>query len=77
VSQEGKPMSEPSETTSEHLDEEPQQERGPKGSRDTGSDHPSGGPSDRPAGTADEETDTSVDPQEAQHPEAPELPSGR
>ncbi len=49
---------------------------GPRG-RDTGSDHPSGGPSDRPAGTANEDTDTSVDPQEVQDPRAPELPSGR
>jgi hypothetical protein len=59
----------------EHLDEEPQQERGPEGSRDTGSDEPSGGPVDRPAGTSDEESDTSVDPQGA-HGDAPDLPSG-
>ena len=60
----------------EDLSEEPQEERGPVGSRDTGSDDPSGGPVDRPAGTADEESDTSVDPQEAQHPDAPNLQSG-
>ncbi|MGI8767536.1 MAG: hypothetical protein ACR2I1_00295 [Propionibacteriaceae bacterium] len=60
----------------EHLAEEPQEERGPKGSRDTGADEPSGGPVDRPAGVADEESDTSVHPQEAQHDEAPDLQSG-
>lgn len=60
----------------EDLAEEPQEERGPVGSRDTGSDEPSGGPADRPAGTADEESDTSVEPQGAQHPGAPDLQSG-
>jgi hypothetical protein len=39
----------------EQLEEEPQEERGPAGSRDTGSDEPSGGPVDRPAGTTDED----------------------
>ena len=38
------------ETAGEHLTEEPQSERGPMGSRDTGSDEPSGGPADRPEG---------------------------
>jgi hypothetical protein len=56
--------------------EEPQAERGAPGSRDTGSDEPGGGPVGRPAGTADEETDTTVDPQGAQHPGAPDLPTG-
>jgi hypothetical protein len=65
-----------SQTPGEHLDEEPQAERGARGSRDTGSDEPSGGPVDRPAGAADEESDTSVAPQEAQHPDAPDLQSG-
>ena len=65
-----------SESPGEHLMEEPQEERGPRGSRDTGSDEPSGGPVDRPEGTADEESDTSVHPQEAQHPDAPDLQSG-
>jgi hypothetical protein len=32
------------------LSEEPQSERGEMGSRDTGSDRPSGGPADRPEG---------------------------
>ncbi len=45
--------------SSEHLSEEPQSERGAKGSRDTGSDKPGGGPADRPAGTIDEEEVTS------------------
>jgi hypothetical protein len=38
-------------TPGEHLSEEPQEERGAPGSRDTGSDQPSGGPADRPSGT--------------------------
>ena len=58
------------------LREEPQSERGAPGSRDTGSDEPGGGPVDRPAGTADEDSDTTVDPQGAQHPGAPDLPTG-
>ena len=37
-------------TPGEHLSEEPQSERGDIGSRDTGSDKPSGGPVDRPEG---------------------------
>jgi hypothetical protein len=64
-----------SDTPGEHLEPEPQEERGPVGSRDTGSDEPSGGPVDRPAGTSDEESDTSIDPQGAQD-DAPDLPSG-
>jgi hypothetical protein len=60
----------------EHLEEEPQAERGAPGSRDTGSDEPGGGPVDRPAGTSDEESDTSVDPQGAQHEGALDMPAG-
>ena len=60
----------------EHLEEEPQEERGPEGSRDTGSDEPAGGPVDRPAGTSDEESDTSVQPQDAKDPDAPDMQSG-
>jgi hypothetical protein len=37
-------------TSGQHLSEEPQAERGEPGSRDTGSDKPSGGPTDRPEG---------------------------
>jgi hypothetical protein len=55
---------------------EPQSERGAPGSRDTGSDEPAGGPVDRPAGTATEETDTTVDPQQPKHPDASNLPTG-
>ncbi len=56
------------------LDEEPQAERGDPGSRDGG--YPPGeGPADRPVGTSDEESDTSVDPQGAQHG-APDMPTG-
>lgn len=57
------------------LEAEPQEERGPEGSRDTGSDEPSGGPVDRPAGKSDEESDTSVDPQSSDR-ESPDLQSG-
>jgi hypothetical protein len=60
----------------EHLEPEAQAERGAPGSRDTGSDEPAGGPVDRPAGTSDEETDTSVDAQGAQHEGAPDMPAG-
>jgi hypothetical protein len=59
-----------------HLEEEPQEERGEPGSRDTGSDEPAGGPTDRPAGTSDEDSDTSVDPQGASDPDAPPMPAG-
>jgi hypothetical protein len=59
-----------------HLRAEPQSERGAPGSRDTGSDQPAGGPADRPAGTSDEDSDTTVDAQGAQHPDAPDLPTG-
>jgi len=59
-----------------HLQEEPQSERGAPGARDTGSDEPGGGPVDRPAGAADEDSDTTVDAQGAQHPGAPHLPTG-
>ncbi|MGE5697453.1 MAG: hypothetical protein ACM4D3_20130 [Candidatus Sericytochromatia bacterium] len=36
--------------------EEPQEARGAPGSRDTGSDQPSGGPADRPSGTYEGDT---------------------
>ncbi len=65
-----------SETPAEHLDEEPQAERGAPGSRDTGSDEPAGGPVDRPAGTGDEETDTSVDSQGPIQGDMPDMPTG-
>ncbi|MDT5037694.1 MAG: hypothetical protein QOE03_2879 [Micromonosporaceae bacterium] len=60
------------------LEEEPQAVRGPKGSRDTGSDEPAGGPADRPAGTADDDpnADTSVKQSEPAHRGAPDLQSG-
>lgn len=60
----------------DELQEEPQAERGPTGSRDTGSDEPAGGPVDRPEGESDAESDTSVEPEGAQQPEAPDLQSG-
>lgn len=63
-------------TPGEHLEEEPQAERGTQGARDTGSDEPSGGPADRPAGRGDEKSDTSVQPQKTQDPDSPDLQSG-
>ncbi len=69
-------MSSKPERAGEQVQEESQEERGPVGSRDTGSDKPSGGPVDRPAGTADEESDTSVAPQEAEDEDSPDLQSG-
>jgi hypothetical protein len=74
-------MSDMSESTSSdvpgaQLGEEPQEERGAPGSRDTGSDEPAGGPVDRPVGTADEDDDTSVDAQGPVTEGAPNLPSG-
>lgn len=59
----------------EQLDEEPQAERGEPGSRDTGSDEPAGGPVDRPVGTSDEESDSSVDAQGTSDEDMPQLPS--
>ena len=59
-----------------HLQEEPQSERGAPGSRDAGSAEPGGGPGDRPAGGSDEDSDTTADPQGAQQPGAPEMPTG-
>ncbi|WP_405577778.1 hypothetical protein [Streptomyces sp. NBC_01190] len=61
------------------LTEEPQEARGPKGSRDTGSDKPGAGPADRPESAADrpdEKADTSVRPQGPIDPDAPPLQSG-
>ena len=63
-------------TPGAHLEEEPQGERGAPGSRDLGSDEPAGGPVDRPAGTSDEDSDTSVDPQGTVDDDMPDLPSG-
>ncbi|MET9661514.1 hypothetical protein [Streptomyces sp. NPDC006510] len=51
------------------VEEEPQEERGPKGARGTGSDRPSGGPADRRSGT-------SVQPERTQGPESPAFQSG-
>lgn len=51
-------------TPDQNLTEEPQEERGAPGSRDTGSDEPSGGPVDRPSGSyeGDEAVPTHSDP---------------
>jgi hypothetical protein len=45
----------------EHLQTEPQSERGEPGSRDTGADGPGGGPADRPAGSFEHEEVQSTD----------------
>jgi hypothetical protein len=65
-----------SDTPSEHLSEEPQEERGAPGSRDEGSPEPAGGPVDRRAGTSGADSDTTIDPQGPQHEESPNLPTG-
>ncbi|GAA3707673.1 hypothetical protein [Streptomyces tremellae] len=62
-----------------HTEEEPQSVRGAKGSRDTGSDKPSAGPSNRPAENARgdrADIDTSVEPQKPSDPDMPNLQSG-
>jgi hypothetical protein len=59
----------------DHLQEEPQSERGAPGSRDAGSAEPGGGQVDRPAGGSDDDSDTTVDPQGAEHPDAPQMPT--
>ena len=63
-------MTHPDSTT-----EEPQEERGPMGSRDEGGP-PGSGPASRPAGTADEDTDTGVDPKGTADPSMPQMPTG-
>ncbi|HET9858827.1 MAG TPA: hypothetical protein VFQ19_03530 [Nocardioidaceae bacterium] len=60
----------------EQLDEEPQEARGPEGSRDTGADEPSEGPSDRQEGRATEQSDTSAKPSMPEDPDAPDLQPG-
>jgi hypothetical protein len=59
-----------------HLQEEPQDERGAPGSRDTGSDEPAGGPADRPAGGSDEDSDSTVDAKGPVDPDSPNLSAG-
>lgn len=63
-----------SETPGEHLDEEPQSERGAAGSRDTGSDEAAAGPSGRPHGGSDEDSDTGIAAQSSDD-ESPNLPT--
>ena len=62
-------------TPGAHLTEEPQSERGPMGSRDTGSDEPGGGPVDRPEGRAEGGDDSKVASQGTEHG-GPDLPTG-
>jgi hypothetical protein len=63
-------------TPGAHLEEEPQDERGAPGSRDTGSDEPAGGPVARPEGESDHESDSSVDAQGTIQGDMPDMPSG-
>ena len=65
-----------SEEPGEHLEEEPQEARGPQGSRDTGADEPAAGPSGREEGRATEQSDTSAKPSEPGEPDAPDLQPG-
>ena len=65
-----------SEEPGEHLEEEPQEARGPKGSRDTGADEPAAGPSGRKEGRATKQSDTSAKPSEPGEPDAPDLQPG-
>jgi hypothetical protein len=65
-----------SDKPAEQLSEEPQAERGAPGSRDTGSDEPAGGPVDRPTGTSEEDSDSSVDAKGAKDDDMPQMPSG-
>ena len=60
----------------EHLEEEPQEERGPEGSRDTGSDEPAAGPSTVQRAPATRSPTPRSTPRERQDPDAPDLPSG-
>ena len=69
-------MQDQSDQSGQHLEEEPQQERGEPGSRDTGSDEPSGGPVDRPEGDADADDSSSVDPPETIDEDMPDMQSG-
>lgn len=60
----------------EHLEEEPQEERGAMGSRDTGADEPAAGDTGRQEGRATEQAGTSAKPSESTDPEAPDLQPG-
>lgn len=60
----------------EHLEEEPQDERGASGSRDASSEAPGGDRSGRPAGTSDEQSDSTVTPEDSRDADAPYLQSG-
>jgi hypothetical protein len=64
-----------SETPGGELEEEPQSERGPMGSRDTGSDEPGGGPVDRPEGTVEGGSESAINPHETTEGEV-HLPAG-
>ncbi len=60
------------ETPGDHLSEEPQEERGPEGSRDAQSEQDT----DRPAGKADDGEYTGVDAEASQAEDSPDLQSG-
>lgn len=52
-------------------EDEPQEERGPKAARGTGSDRSSGGPADRPPGISGGRSGTSVQPERTRDPKSP------
>jgi hypothetical protein len=60
---------------SPHLQEEPQEERGPMGSRDEGGP-PGSGPTNRPAGDPHSDDDTSIDKQDTAEPDMDKKPTG-
>lgn len=60
----------------QHLEAEPQQERGAPGSRDTGSDEAAGGPADRPEGKADPGDSSSVKPSRTNDKDMPDMQPG-
>ena len=55
--------------------EEPQEARGAPGSRDTGADEPAAGPSGRPAGRTEPDTEVSAD-RDTVDRDMPDLPTG-
>jgi hypothetical protein len=64
-------------SAAEHLGAEPQDERGAPGSRNTGAHEPSGGPVDRPAGDADADDSSSVNPSETIDEATPDMQAGQ
>ena len=72
---EEEPMNSPDTEPGGTLREEPQEARGAPGSRDKG-EGPAGGPTDRPVGTSDAESDTKVNAQGTIQEDMPKMPAG-